>query len=134
MADQYPDWPSGLPYAPLLDGYSVDQPFIPPDITDMDAGNTRMRSKYTVHVSKEPISIRLKSDEQYETFRLWARDTLGGGASKFHMKVRVAGSWVDRVCFLDGGQYKAEPAGMADPDVGTGYSWTISFTRAVENM
>lgn len=118
-------WPAGVEYRTLIDGYNLDSPTSPVEKSDMDAGNVRMRRKYTVTLSKETVQIRMKTEAMYELFRIWHRDTLQHGSAKFDMPVWVNGSYQTRTCYMEDGQFTAVPSGLGR---------LVQFTRNVEEM
>lgn len=78
-----PQWPDGLPSAPLRDGYSESQASAVIR-TDMDAGPARVRRRTSAHVTD--ITARyLFNDAQMDTFMAFFNQDAGAGAVIFAM-------------------------------------------------
>jgi hypothetical protein len=101
-----PDWVTDIStvrYSPMVDSYSVDESFIGLDVSDMAAGNTRMRQLFTVDVQTDNVSINVGNATQLDTFLRWVRDNLDRGTQKFTMPVLYGDTFVDRTCQIVGG-------------------------------
>jgi hypothetical protein len=103
----YPSWPVGVKYASLLEGWSEDQLAIAPEESEMDAGNTRQRQRYTENVGIDSVAISMTKAE-FELFRTWYNTTLNKGAGRFYMNVYVGTGFVSKLCQIVAGSYKRE--------------------------
>lgn len=125
-----PDWVTDIPnvpYAPLINDFTVDEAFIAPTSTDMYAGNTRMRNHFTVDVQIENVRINVGSATNLDTFLQWVKTSLNRGTSKFTMPVPYNNGMVNRECMIIGGG-----GGIQVVEHGRN-SFVVIFKRRVEN-
>lgn len=99
------NWPDGVPYKILRDDFQGAEPNLPPQQTDMQGGNTRMRPATTVTITTIQGAIYM-TDAQFEIFRRWHRDTLIQGTREFNMPVFGSSSYSTKQVQLVGGTYK----------------------------
>lgn len=104
-----PSWPTDIPSCPLLDSVQVQQTAEAPIRTEMNAGTTRARRKFSLRVARVSFPIVMKNDEVVN-FRLFHERTLGDGAARFTIPILFAGARVIRTAqFAEQPSY--EPAG-----------------------
>ncbi len=96
-----PAWPSDLPYQSQVSDFSDDQLDNPVLSTDMNAGNTRQRRKYTLRISMQKLGIVLTAAQTLE-FQAF-HQSIGSGAARFTMPVWNGSAYVTRnVAIKDG--------------------------------
>lgn len=71
---------------PLIDSWSKPESYIPPRATEMDGGNTRLRRQPGDDAFQLQFDI-LYTATELATFRNFVKTTLGGGISRFTMRV-----------------------------------------------
>ncbi len=71
---------------PLVDSWSCPDPYLEPNQTDMEGGNKRLRRRPGDNVTRYTFDILLTNAE-FTTFRNFVDSTLGGGISRFTMRV-----------------------------------------------
>jgi len=104
-----PAWPS-VNYAPLAGSWSCAD-INGPLKSDMNAGATRQRNKYTLQISVVQFDVVMTAAE-VAAFRAWYQTTLGNGAARFSMQVWNGSAYVSRSCaFHDVPKY--QQLGMA---------------------
>jgi len=108
-----PSWPAGLNYKPLSSSFRVLEATRPPVVTEFEDGPPLMRRSGLSQRAKLAYAIRFKTAAEYNTFRLFHRDTLVDGTSRFTMPVHTpgAGCYPDKTVMIDGGAVAAEPSG-----------------------
>jgi hypothetical protein len=121
MAD--PAWPAGIPHEFLRDDFAGAEPHLPPLETEMEGGVVRMRRRFSKAVATVQASIYL-SDTQFETFRVWVRDTLLHGTQRFTVPIYVTTGYATKTCQLVGGTYKWARMGVG---------WKVSLALRVED-
>jgi hypothetical protein len=84
-----PAWPA-IPYSPQVGTYQVERTAEAPISTEMNAGTTRRRRKFTLRIASVSMTL-LMTNEEAETFREFHEDTLSDGAARFTMPVHFAG-------------------------------------------
>lgn len=91
-----PVWPAGVPVRPIEGSFQVAETAPAPLTTDMNAGTTRSRRKYTLRVAKLGFSLFLTNAEAalLQTFH---ETTLGDGAARFTLSLPWRGAFVTRV-------------------------------------
>lgn len=94
----------GMPVFPtyvlmLAEGYG-EEPDYGMVRTDMDGGMPKERSRFSVPIITQTISIRVRSDADKQQFDSWVRNDLAGGVGWFN--------WLDPV---DGRQKRARLSG-----------------------
>lgn len=80
-----PTWPSGVPFKPLVEGFS----WIPnddPDATPMERGNTRLRTYPGINIAETTFGI-LMTVAQYTTFLTWHKTTVNRGSVRWTMDI-----------------------------------------------
>lgn len=80
-----PSWPA-IPYASDNESFQQPQLTNPGLRTDMNAGTTRQRRKYTLQVTTQQIALVLTAAE-WSTFCDFYEDDLGEGSARFTMPV-----------------------------------------------
>ena len=86
-----PAWPTGLPYMPMRDGFSVSEPHLKPLVTEFEGGAFRRRPRSTLRRAKFAMVWRF-TPEQRTTFRNFYHSTLVEGSLRFTMLVPDEGS------------------------------------------
>jgi hypothetical protein len=82
-------WPTDLPFCPMLSTQQVaDMPAT--TLTEMNAGTTRARRKYSAPMSRMGFALRMTS-AQAVAFRSFHESTLEDGALAFTMPIAFAG-------------------------------------------
>ncbi|MCV0426201.1 MAG: hypothetical protein K5905_12060 [Roseibium sp.] len=81
-----PSWPATVPNSPLRSSVRVSRPFIAPDVTEFEAGNTRDRARGTVQYRIVEQTIRM-SDTEFAAFDNFVEDDLVMGTLRFTMNV-----------------------------------------------
>lgn len=92
-----PSWPSDFPYAPDLNTVQPFVPFLDPIKTDMEGGNTRLRTRPGDNVGQIAYSIPM-TPTQLSAFNTWVKTTLNNGTSRFSLKVWIDNAFVTKVC------------------------------------
>lgn len=93
---------------PLLDTWSMPQPYLEPIQTDFDGGNKRLRTQPGDEVQQIQFAIMMTNAE-YATFLNFVLVTLGRGVSRFTMRVWNGATMVSKtVQFAE--RFKTEPA------------------------
>lgn len=107
-----PAWPSGLPYMPMRDGFSVSEPHLPPLVTELEGGAVRRRPRSTLRRGKFAAAWRF-TPEQRDAFRTFYHLTLAEGSLRFTMLVPDQGAdYVTRTVQFAGMYREAAPAGV----------------------
>lgn len=86
-----PQWPADVPACPLLDTTQVQQTADAPIRTEMNAGTTRARRKFTLRIARMTFSLRM-TNAQVVAFRTFHEETLSDGAARFQMPILFAGT------------------------------------------
>jgi hypothetical protein len=81
---------TSLPDQPLSGTWTKPQPYLEPAQTDFDGGNKRLRRQPGDEVMQIQFDI-LYTNAQFATFETFVKTTLGGGISRFTMRVRTGG-------------------------------------------
>ena len=106
-----PVWPSTVPHVSAQPPNALDQPYTPPVVTEVEDGPELMRPQSQTVIERYAYAIKM-THAQFNTFKTFARDTLGQCTAHFSMMVNVlGGACVDRRVYIDGGNYRAEPRG-----------------------
>lgn len=105
-----PAWPPGVPYAPDLNSISGIKRILDPLATEMEGGNTRLRSRPGDNVGTISQTIVMKA-AQFETFVAWVKNDLGNGTSRFTAPVRLGAAFEAKVCQFSGGAPSYQPVG-----------------------
>lgn len=87
-------WPS-INYKPQRGTWQITSLALPPLSSDMNAGTTRRRQKYTLRITQMQFSLELKSSE-FATFLTFYNSTLGCGSAQFTMSVWNGSAYVSR--------------------------------------
>jgi hypothetical protein len=117
-----PDWPSTLPTEARRAGFSGQEAYRPPVVTEVEDGPDLMRPSGSTIIEKVAYRIRMTS-AQFDTFKAFARDTLGQGVSHFHMSVLTGGATYEtRRVYLEGGKFGWQPHGR---------DWDVSFNLCI---
>lgn len=105
-----PAWPSGLPYMPEADGFSIGEPHVPMLETEFDGGAYRRRPRSTLRRALIPVAW-LYDATQYQAFREFYHTTLGEGSLRFTMQVAdgSGGAYATRTCQFRGIYRVAQP-------------------------
>jgi hypothetical protein len=103
-----PSWP--VSYRPDLNSISGIKRLLDPLATDMEGGNTRLRSRPGDNVGTLSQTIIMKKAE-FDTFVAWVKDTLGNGTARFMLKVRLGTTFEEKVCQFSGGAPTYRPVG-----------------------
>lgn len=90
-----PAWPTGVPYCPIMDSVQIAQTSEPPLRTEMNAGTTRARRKYSLRIARVGFSLRM-TNAQLATWRTFHDTTLGDGSARFTMPILFAGASVTK--------------------------------------
>jgi hypothetical protein len=90
-----PAWPSTVPFKPRRTEWSMPQPFLPPLATEMDGGNTRLRSRPGDNVAIVQQIIRMSVSE-FNTFDAFVRGTLNNGTSRFTGNVWLGSAYANK--------------------------------------
>src|SRR5262245_45788211 len=80
---------------PLIESWSMPESYIPPKATEMDGGNTRLRRQPGDEAFQLQFDI-LFTASQYSTFKNFVKTTLGGGISRFTMRIWDGGAMVSK--------------------------------------
>lgn len=86
-----PSWPSGLPYMPKRDGFSVLEPHLKPLVTEFEGGAMRRRPRSTLRRAKFSMAWEFTA-AQRTTFRNFYHKTLVDGLLCFTMQVPDQGA------------------------------------------
>lgn len=90
-----PAWPESLNTWAIRNSWSISQLDNPPLVSEMNAGNTRQRRKFTMRISMITFQMVFTSAELPD-FRTFYDVTLSSGASKFTMPVWDGTAYVSR--------------------------------------
>ena len=120
-----PSWPGTLPTASVLGSYQIAQSNQPPLRTEMNAGNDRMRQRYTKRVGQVSFAL-VMSAAKVETLKTFVWTTLGGGSSQFTMPLRIGGSVVTKTVALTEGTFAATQIGFD--------FWRVQMTLRVDDL
>ncbi len=97
-----PAWPSNVNYKPSRDSWQCQQDAHAPLASEMNAGTTRRRNKYTLRIAKMSFDVEMNATE-LAAFWTFFRATLGNGAARFTMLVWDGSAYVSRtVAFQKG--------------------------------
>ena len=97
-----PVWPATVNYKPTRESWRCEQDSEAPLSSDMNAGTTRRRNKYTLRIAKMSFDIEGNATEQ-AAFWTFYRSTLGNGSARFTMTVWDGAQYVSRtVAFQKG--------------------------------
>lgn len=99
-----PDWPMTVPHNAVGGSWTINSLNLAPIASDMNGGNVRQRRAPGGNVAIVTQTIRMTRDE-LQTFKLFVRDTLSGGVSRFTTKV-----WLGEGCETKECQFVAQPA------------------------
>ena len=90
-----PAWPSECNSWALLGSWQVAQMDNAPLTSDMNAGTTRSRRKYTMRIT--PMSFTLVfPDSELSAFKTFHAETLSAGSARFTMPVWDGTAYVER--------------------------------------
>jgi hypothetical protein len=92
-----PAWPDGVPYAPDLNTVQPLVPFLDPIKTEMEGGNTRLRSRPGDNVGQIQYSVPM-STAQMGILKDWVKNTIGNGTGRFTLQVWLDNAFVSKVC------------------------------------
>jgi len=95
-----PAWPA-VNYVPDLNSISGIKRALDPLATEMEGGNTRLRSRPGDNVATFSQTITMTAAE-FDVFVAWVKDTLGNGTSRFSLKVRLGTRFEEKVCQFSG--------------------------------
>jgi hypothetical protein len=105
-----PAWPEGVNYAPDLNSVSDLKRILDPIKTDMEGGNTRLRSRPGDNVGSITQTISM-TGAQFATFVTWVKTTLGNGTARFSVPVRLGTAFETKVCQFANGAPTYRPVG-----------------------
>jgi hypothetical protein len=120
-----PAWPADIPYAPDLNSISPIKRMLDPIATDMEGGNTRLRSRPGDNVGTISQTVVMKA-AQFDAFVAWVKDGLGNGTSRFTVPVRLGAAFETKVCQFSGGAPTYRPVGTK--------AFAVSMTLRVYNV
>lgn len=86
-----------MPYAPDLNSVQPLTRLLDPIKTDMEGGNTRLRSRPGDNVGQISYAIPM-SKAQIDAFNAWVKTTLGNGTARFSMPAWLDNAFVTKVC------------------------------------
>jgi len=92
-----PTWPAGVPIIPRLEEFQPMERLLPPIATDMEGGNTRLRSRPGDNVGKLPLRVRM-TFSQFDTFTNWWKTTLNNATARFTAHVFLGSVCANKVC------------------------------------
>jgi len=116
-------WPGTVRHTPVSGSMSVDEPFRPPNRTDMEGGNRRGRRMATLNVATASFALRLDNPE-FATFKAFVRDELVDGTADFTMPIWTGAAYETRTCRNI--SYTANPGG--------GFFHDVAITLEVEDF
>lgn len=90
-----PAWPSTVPTGHVEGTFTVQATTAPPLSTDMNAGTTRRRRKFTLRIASVSFDLLL-SNAQAADLQSFHETTLGDGAARFTMALIWRGASVTR--------------------------------------
>ncbi|WP_146090282.1 hypothetical protein, partial [Rhodoblastus acidophilus] len=91
-----PSWPA-INYAIQQGSWQCPELSLAPLTSDMNAGTTRRRNKYTLRISKMQFVVSMTS-AQLEVFKSFYFSTLSNGAARFTMPIWNGSAYVTRAC------------------------------------
>lgn len=91
-----PSWPISK-YTPDIDTFQPLQRALEPISTDMEGGNTRMRSRPGDNVGTITQMIHMTASD-HDTFVAWVKGTLGNGTGRFTTWVWLGTDYENKVC------------------------------------
>lgn len=94
-----PIWP--VSHIPDLNSISGIKRMLDPIATEMEGGNTRLRTRPGDNVATLSQTINLTAAE-HAIFVAWVKDTLGNGTARFSMSVRLGTACETKVCQFSG--------------------------------
>lgn len=122
-----PTWPA-INYKPQLGSFQQSQLANPGLRTEMNAGTTRQRRKFTMRIAVQKVVIWLKASE-LATFVTFYETTLGDGTARFTMPVWNGAAFVTRTVALNATD------GVSYAPVSTVAQLTaVGMTLQVENL
>jgi hypothetical protein len=92
-----PVWPTTLPQQCVRGSWRVPEVHAPNSSTEMNAGTTRSRRRYTLAVSRVQFDLVMNS-AQLATFWGFYFNTIGSGAARFTMPVWNGAAYVNKTC------------------------------------
>lgn len=100
-----PAWPSTVPSCPIDGTVQVTETAPAPLRTEMNAGTTRVRRKYTVRIARMSFMLSL-TNAQAAALQTFHDVTLGDGAARFTVGLLWRAATVTRTCqFADSPSY-----------------------------
>jgi hypothetical protein len=90
-----PAWPNDVPYLQRRQNWQIPQPFLSPIETEMEGGNTRLRSRPGSNVATVQWRRRMTT-AQFASFDTFIRSTLSNGTSRFTMPVWLGTGYVTK--------------------------------------
>lgn len=90
-----PSWPVGLPQEALLGTWAISEAHAPNLSTDMNAGTSRARRRYSLAVSRVQFEM-IFSGAQLADFWTFYYDDIASGAARFTMPVWDGATYVTR--------------------------------------
>ncbi|WP_310619688.1 hypothetical protein [Flexibacterium corallicola] len=114
------NWPSSVPYAPLLDSIDVVQAYSPPVSTSFEAGNTRERHVTNMHFRKQKQTVPMSLAE-CEAFKAFFEGELYTGHRRFNMKVLLETDYFEK-------EVKINPASLSFKRIGRTVQVTMELT------
>ncbi|WP_131193724.1 hypothetical protein [Lichenihabitans psoromatis] len=118
-----PTWPTDVPYTPMTSGLTITQLANPLLSTDMNAGTTRQRRKYTLRIAEMKLVIRM-TPAQFASFHAF-HQAIGDGAARFTMPVWNGSGYVTRTV-----QIKDQP----DMSPLAFRARSVGFSLRIENL
>ncbi len=107
-----PSYPETLPYKSERSSFVIDRPYQPPAVFEPEDGPPIMRVQSLTRIRKIAYSLRF-TPAQLATWDNFASVTLSSGTMRFSMQVQADGnSYAERVVWLDGGMWRAQPSGV----------------------
>src|SRR4051794_22834590 len=96
-----PSWPA-VPYDPQEEGFQPIKRILDPIKTDMEGGNTRLRSRPGDNVATVGQTI-VMTDAEYEIFVEWVKTTLSRGTARFTAPIWLHSGFVTKTCQFSNG-------------------------------
>lgn len=117
-------WPVSVPYASLVSGFSIVQPFKEPRRTEFDEGPDLARPASTLRIATIQERIHM-TEAQWSTLDNWVSITIDQGTAPFTKQVYKPGTGhVSKTCRLR----EAPTASKVSPD-----TIAVSLVLDVEN-
>lgn len=94
------NWPGTVPHQPLRQPWDVGRLHEPNLATQMNAGTTRQRRRFSLNVSNVSMAIVMNST-QLAAFFTFYKTTLSNGSQRFNMQVYTGAAYASKVCSFD---------------------------------